>query len=1044
MIKILHLSDIHIKSVQDFRKSFCDEILKSIDCREQIELFFIVLSGDITYSGTKSQFEVAEQFIIYIKSEIQNKLCIKSEQIRILIVPGNHDIDLSTNIYDKSDLESFQRTRSYDEFVELELEKLVNYSDFANRVSENCNSDFLSREIVEIDNIKIRFTMLNTAFFSLKLDSDNGLHYLPNTTLDQLKIERNGTIEVLIMHHPSNWFNNSMRNELEDIISKNYDIILVGHEHYSSNELRKNGDNFPFIFIKSEVLVDDGDWSKGGFNVLTLDITKKKIKLVNFKYDLKYSKYTINENLDFNLERHVNNSFNLKFNKDFYSSFELNNKSVDKSSYKDSFVFPELELDKENGKFEITNFPIVSSFDQFNELVTLNKLIAIGGNTNSGKTFISKFLFEEFYKSKIVLWFNINELKNAKYDLFIKHIFESIYGTKSNDFTSFDRAENEDKLIIIDDINTYEDISELSDFLNYIYSNFGYVIFTYQSDNVFDIVKNATFKSLASKFVFYKIQPFYGAKRKELVKKTIENYPIIRMSEKDELINSVIDSLKVQKSFFSYEPDFITMFTKYLCQNYGTGNSTSADRNIYSFVFESNLTSYLKKYVDDMYIGQYYMILSEIATYIYDQNNNYSISINDILILIDKYNSKFDNSISKDKFQNVIINKSKILIEIEMDQYSFKNTEYFAYFVARNINYYYKRNDNNARLRLQKVLKLSFLETNSSILLFLTYINQNTELLNLLIDQMETFVNGWNEFEFERINENFPYLRNNPVKIKEFSAINESSKKEYRDEQINKERENAKNTEKKQIGTVYVEDEKITAMNEISRAASLLNTISKSLPSFSDILDKDEKERIVKVLYTTPNKIYFRFAGLVQNNIDKYLNIFSFLMFVKENLKDFQYIKFEYDEEKYKKYNPKAQNIIVDMSLDVYLEILASVAISSSRKNTIKSLLKFDYQSKDTYKLSALLMLENIKSSKSKFIDLSRNILQESKNTHAKIIARRTMYHYLINNEELSSKEIIDCYNEFFGNSQTSKYFKSNNELKKLTIKRMKYMSKKK
>ena len=93
----LHLSDFHFRGGEyKFSQNVsCDAILRDIPGRLSSEypLEFIVVTGDIAFSGKTHEYDLASAFFATLIDELdvdRNRLCI---------VPGNHDVDRTYNKY---------------------------------------------------------------------------------------------------------------------------------------------------------------------------------------------------------------------------------------------------------------------------------------------------------------------------------------------------------------------------------------------------------------------------------------------------------------------------------------------------------------------------------------------------------------------------------------------------------------------------------------------------------------------------------------------------------------------------------------------------------------------------------------------------------------------------------------------------------------------------------------------------------------------------------------------------------------------------------
>ncbi len=88
---VLHLSDIHIKTAKDPILKRSQEIAASVTpSLPAATHVFIVVSGDIAYSGAASEYDLAKQFL----EEIRQAIAKESDlPISFVIAPGNHDCD---------------------------------------------------------------------------------------------------------------------------------------------------------------------------------------------------------------------------------------------------------------------------------------------------------------------------------------------------------------------------------------------------------------------------------------------------------------------------------------------------------------------------------------------------------------------------------------------------------------------------------------------------------------------------------------------------------------------------------------------------------------------------------------------------------------------------------------------------------------------------------------------------------------------------------------------------------------------------------------
>ncbi|HZH78411.1 MAG TPA: metallophosphoesterase, partial [Archangium sp.] len=96
-LRILHLSDLHIGAGDD-PPSLLQPLLADLQDRSEglgVErLDYLVISGDITNKASPQEFEKARQFV----SALIEQFGLTAE--RCILVPGNHDLDWNTEVYD--------------------------------------------------------------------------------------------------------------------------------------------------------------------------------------------------------------------------------------------------------------------------------------------------------------------------------------------------------------------------------------------------------------------------------------------------------------------------------------------------------------------------------------------------------------------------------------------------------------------------------------------------------------------------------------------------------------------------------------------------------------------------------------------------------------------------------------------------------------------------------------------------------------------------------------------------------------------------------
>lgn len=126
-ILFLHLSDIHIENSKTFNDDKVTKLNKAVNTFEKVDEAFILVSGDISQSGTREQFDIFKSIIgrIYKNIAQNNNL---QKRINVLIVPGNHDVDFKNKKMSRNDI--YKEAFTNNNHVQLTKEYISKMNDF--------------------------------------------------------------------------------------------------------------------------------------------------------------------------------------------------------------------------------------------------------------------------------------------------------------------------------------------------------------------------------------------------------------------------------------------------------------------------------------------------------------------------------------------------------------------------------------------------------------------------------------------------------------------------------------------------------------------------------------------------------------------------------------------------------------------------------------------------------------------------------------------------------------------------------------------------
>ena len=541
-IGFLHISDLHIKEDSVIKPA--EKVISAIKSDWiDVNHIYVILSGDIAFSGKKEEYAKAENWIQSILLLIQEEI---KKPTSIYLVPGNHDCDFSkpSGIRDIA-LQHIQNN-GYKNLDNSIIETCANvqsdYWEFYRKINPSSHEfkKFTFYETEETTDCHLSFYEINTALTSSLNESSL---FIPVKEFP--RFDSNGTIRIAIFHHPLSWLTSqnqeNNRNEFRTYLQNNFDFAFCGHEHNltireEKNDLTANG----FVDICGAVFnfqKDGKDYSE--FQTIVFDSNTKDIRLKTYFYadDLFCEK----TKASFIAEKSESGILCISHSKDFINSIEkinftLPNKNGKQAVINDIFVYPDLE--KTTSSEDKNHISSEKVLDDDSEI------IVIEGDAQSGKTSLAlKLFFDTEKTSNLSLYIKNKDLLVRKkhelddFEKIIKKAYELQYVSICSTFDEFRQKEN--KIVFIDDFSLDSLGKEnFQAFFGYLKSVFKkIVVFTNSSLNWQIKLKNI----FGDKISLFRLLPFNNNRRSELCEKYYAFYED-KNFDKDQ--NDDLDTLK--------------------------------------------------------------------------------------------------------------------------------------------------------------------------------------------------------------------------------------------------------------------------------------------------------------------------------------------------------------------------------------------------------------------------------------------------------------------------------------------------------------------
>lgn len=850
-VLFLHLSDAHFKDDTYYSQDIIKAQVQALNSIGDFNACFIMFSGDLTFSGQQNEYKKALSYLRKLRTRISEKFPL-DYYIDTLFVPGNHDINFNDEKRDRTEIRTMLNKGTADELIDSELKRFDNFYNEMPYFKSYISNKLCDCKIYNISGKKLQINLINSELFASCNDSieddDKGLHYLPNSVWENISRKKDVDFVLTMSHRGPEWFDWSTSYAFKKHLFACADLFLYGHEHVDEIQNLCQKDN---TLLKSMAQGLNFAEKSISFTTFLVDFELNEIKFKSFLWDQEEDMFAGHNDGVFAISKDHNCQYLIEPNEEYKKELVLDD---DKQSIDKYYVFPGVEVENEDSREEM------QEFHEFLTMLTTKKEVLIEGNDSSGKTTLLKQAYLALVGNYVPIYLNVDSIINRNPEKVLKNAFENQYSSKAIDFEKFQQIDKEKKIVLIDDLSKIKQ-RFVEPLLNYLFNNVGHVVCIIEPKLKINIAEQIKEKYQIEDIVKIRILPFYTSKRLELIKKNliyINHGEYSDLKAQSEHINNFIrENIKL----FSLSPRFIKMYVEY-CIN--DTELTNSNKNVFGRVFETNLVNRIRKFATDADIDEYSFLLEEIAYQIHF-NEKYPLALTDLVNIIDNYNKDYSMHVNIQKFCQTMLN-AKVLVE-EDNSYFFYKDSYLAYFVAKSLNTRYNNNDGNDELQI--LIKNICFNINGDILLFLSYITSNLNILNVIRQAAEEHMQAWNEFDIDKKNIGFVFNTECP-RNETLPTETERKEKERREEKYEKtasqndviERENLYNYNKEDINT---DDYKI------SQAMRFMELICKILPGFNHRLKTQEKEKIVKDIFEFPNKIIYKMLSPFDRDYDNFV-----------------------------------------------------------------------------------------------------------------------------------------------------------------------------
>ncbi len=304
MINFLHISDLHYddndKKQKDIITAFVDDVSKAYGDKN---VDFVVFSGDLVRTPTEECFEsVYEKFITPLMEQL------KLAKDCFIYVPGNHEVQKLDEMAEKSREKSFDTIyRSANDLNGLiedllngkskeYVAKLYNYNNFSRRIYsvENAtmiheHNDICSVHYLKKANVQVGIACFNTClscFGKPSIESTNKIVFGKKQIEYAVEKIKNTEVKIAVFHHPLEWLSAYEIDVIQELLTKEFDIVLTGHNHADMARWKKRDKDSVLSNVAGYLYINSKPDSK--YHFFSINIVDNKI---NIKGKINYRSY---------------------------------------------------------------------------------------------------------------------------------------------------------------------------------------------------------------------------------------------------------------------------------------------------------------------------------------------------------------------------------------------------------------------------------------------------------------------------------------------------------------------------------------------------------------------------------------------------------------------------------------------------------------------------------------------------------------------------------------------------------------------------------
>lgn len=525
---IVHLSDIHIKSAGDpILKRAKDVAACTFSTLPSASTVFIVVSGDIAYSGLSEQYELASTFLTAVKKHIEAEANV---QVHFVVAPGNHDCDFERDNAARKSLIKGLMEASKPEVDDSVIAGCTSVQEaffaFRNAMEADADADAEDDRLwrtryFDVEGKEFVFDCLNISWVS-QIKEEQGRLYFPQGRYAS-KNMKEADVRIVVMHHPLNWFGQNAYRPFRTFIRKLANVIITGHEHLGNVGENFDSESEASAYVEGCVLQGEHDLTDSAFNIVVIDIEQGQYRSIRHAWlGTRYEPTDEGSWADYrDLPAKRQNPFQIQ--KAFLEMLEdpgafFRHPSGAGLSLADMYIYPDLK--RIGASDEKAGY--ISSSKLLNPEMTASGVL-IEGEEKFGRTSLLYQLFTQYhdrgYVPLLIRGKSLRKHPEKDIESALRRAVVEHYGEDA--LITFEQTEKDQKVLFLDDFDDgpIKESQARANILCSLKKRFGHLVVTVgEMFEVREVIRAPDANEICD-FLHYKLQPFGYVLRSRLIRR---------------------------------------------------------------------------------------------------------------------------------------------------------------------------------------------------------------------------------------------------------------------------------------------------------------------------------------------------------------------------------------------------------------------------------------------------------------------------------------------------------------------------------------------